>query len=165
MSNQPPRRPRPAPAGAGRNAPRPPGRNGTAPSTAKQRADANHEILFQTYFKSVNPRRTYAAQVKRATNKNQYLVLTEGKRDDKTDEVRLTRLFLYSEDFAEFFRLMKSVAEFIKANPVPDAVKQRREQFWAKGGPDATKNGSPNGATRRPPAPRAARPSEVATAH
>src|SRR4051794_21557514 len=102
MSTQPPRRPRPAPA---RNAPHPPGPNGTAPpgGRAKQRTDANHEILFQTYFKSANPRRTYAAQVKRATNKNHYLVLTEGKRDDKTQELRLTRLFLYSEDFAEFF--------------------------------------------------------------
>ena len=141
MPTQPPRRNRPAPAaGAARNAPRSPRSNGSAP---KPRADANHEILFQTYFKSQNPRRTYAAQVKRATNKNHYLVLTEGKRDDKTDELRLTRLFLYSEDFPEFFRLMKSVAEFIKANPMPDALKQRREQFWAKGGPDAArKNGN-----------------------
>lgn len=150
MSDRFPRRTRrPAPAHSG---PRPGSTNGNAP--AAKRHDADHEILFQTYFKSVNPRRTYAAQVKRAANQNQYLVLTEGKRDDKTDELRLARLFLYSEDFAEFFRLMKAVAEFIKAHPVPDEVKQRREKFWAKGGPDAKKD---NGA-RRAPAPAAARP-------
>ena len=43
------------------------------------------KILFQQFFKSVGPR-TYAAQVKQAANGNHFLVLTEGKRDDKTNE-------------------------------------------------------------------------------
>src|SRR3954453_11712199 len=85
------------------------------PAGAKP-ADAEHEILFQQYFKSVGPR-TYAAQVKRAPNGNHYIILTEGKRDEKTDEVRKTRLFAYSEDFVEFFRLMKGLSEFVKAHP------------------------------------------------
>jgi hypothetical protein len=53
------------------------------------------KILFQRYFKSVGPR-TYAAQVKQAGNGNHFLVLTEGKRDDSSGEVRKTRLFIFS---------------------------------------------------------------------
>lgn len=90
-----------------------------------------HEILFQQYFKSIGPR-TYAAQVKRANNGNHYLVLTEGKRDESTGEVRKTRLFVFSEDFVEFFKLLQSTAQFIKGNPVPDEVKKKRDRFWAK---------------------------------
>src|SRR5688572_10098662 len=80
------------------------------------RAPKEHEILFQKFFRSVGPR-TYAAQVKRATNGNHYLVLTEGKRDEKTGDVRKCRVFVYSEDFVELFRLIKAAAEFIKDNP------------------------------------------------
>jgi len=60
------------------------------------------KIIHQTFFKSVGPR-TYASQVKELGNGNQLLVLTEGKRDDTTGEVRKTRLFVYAEDFAAFF--------------------------------------------------------------
>ena len=94
---------------------------------------AEHEILFQQYFKSVGPR-TYAAQVKRATNGNHYLVLTEGKRDESTGEVRKTKLFVYSEDFVEFFKMLQATAQFIRANPVPDEVKKKRDRYWAKQG-------------------------------
>lgn len=89
------------------------------------------KILFQQFFKSVGPR-TYAAQVKEANNGNHFLVLTEGKRDDATGEVRKTRLFVFSEDFAEFFDLLEQTARFIKAHPVPEEVEQRRRRFWAK---------------------------------
>lgn len=102
---------------------------------------ADHEILFQNYFKSVGPR-TYAAQVKKAGNGNHYLVLTEGKRDEKTNEIRKTKLFIYSEDFVEFFKMLKGAAEFIKANPLPDAVRKKREAFWAKN-PDAGHSQTP----------------------
>ncbi len=124
---------------------------------------ADHEILFQNYFKSVGPR-TYATQVKKAGNGNHYLVMTEGKRDEKTNEVRKTRLFIYSEDFVEFFKMLKGAAEFIKANPVPDDVRRKREKFWAKnpdaGQPKASPNAGPGkpGATpteRQRPAPEA----------
>lgn len=89
------------------------------------------KILFQSYFKSVGPR-TYAAQVKEAGNGNHFLVLTEGKRDAGSDDLRKTRLFIFSEDFVHFFKLLKDTAEFIKANPIPAKVKQQRDRFWSK---------------------------------
>ena len=79
----------------------------------------------------------YAAQVKRAGNGNHFLVLTEGKRDEKTDEVRKTRLFIFSEDFVEFFRMLHETAKFIREHPVPEEIKRKRDKYWQK------KNGSP----------------------
>ncbi len=89
------------------------------------------KILFQKYFKSVGPR-TYAAQLKQATNLNHFLVLTEGKRDEATGEVRKTRIFVFSEDFVPFFRMLHETAQFMKANPVPEEVRKRRERYWSK---------------------------------
>ena len=108
----------------------------TATATASPRAAGpsqkpDHEILFQKYFKSVGPR-TYAAQLKRANNGNEYLVLTEGKREDKTGDVRKTRVFVYSEDFVAFFRMLHETAQYIREHPVSDDVRQRRERHWAK---------------------------------
>jgi hypothetical protein len=133
--------------------PRPPRRFGApgtkGPAGVKAPADkAEHEILFQTYFKSVGPR-TYAAQVKKANNGNHYLVLTEGKRDEATGEVRKARLFVYSEDFVAFFGMLQDSARFIKANPLPEEVKQKRDKFWAKKASD--RNAAPAAST----APRA----------
>jgi hypothetical protein len=91
----------------------------------------DHPILFQKFFKSQGPR-TYAAQIKEAKNGNHYLVLTEGKRDKDTGEVRKTRLFLYSEDFPEFFRMLHETAHWIKANPLSEEVKNKRARFWSK---------------------------------
>jgi hypothetical protein len=125
---------------------RPAGGNGLAarPATAGRgdksevgrgpRETVNHDILFQKFFKSVGPR-TYAAQVKRARNGNHYLVLTDGHRDDKTGELRKSRVFVYSEDFIEFFRLVKAAAEFIKEHPVPDEVRRRQAERWARQAP------------------------------
>ena len=89
------------------------------------------KILFQKFFKSVGPR-TYVAQVKETANGNHFLVLTEGKRDEKTNELRKSRLFLYSEDFVEFFKMMHETATYIKANPISAAVKAKRDKVWAK---------------------------------
>jgi hypothetical protein len=89
------------------------------------------KIIHQTFFKSVGPR-TYASQVKELGNGNQLLVLTEGKRDDASGEVRKTRLFIYAEDFAAFFKMLKESAGFIAAHPLPEAVRKKRQQFWAK---------------------------------
>ena len=104
----------------------------TAAGRASSAPTAEHEILFQQYFKSVNPQKTYAVQLKRAGNGNHYLVLTEGKRDDTSGEVRKTRVFVYSEDFKEYFKMLQAAAVFIRANPVPDEVKKRRDRFWAR---------------------------------
>ena len=96
---------------------------------AKLKPDS--EILFQTYFKSVGPR-TYAAQVKKAGNGNHFIVLTEGKRDEGKDEIRKTRLYVFSEDFPEFFKMLHNLATFVRQNPVPEEIKQKRARFWAK---------------------------------
>ena len=104
-----------------------------APQKAAQTAapKPEPEILFQRYFKSVGPR-TYAAQIKKAANGNHFIVLTEGKRDDKSDQVRKTRLLVFSEDFVAFFKMLHETAQFIRENPVSEEVRQRRERFWAK---------------------------------
>ena len=89
------------------------------------------KILFQTYFKSVGPR-TYAAQLKEAKNGNHVLVITEGRRDSKTGDVRKIKLLVWSEDFVQFFQLLRDTATFIKSNPVPESVRRRQEKRWAK---------------------------------
>ena len=91
------------------------------------------KILFQKFFKSVGPR-TYAAQLKEAGNGNHFLVLTEGKRDDKTGEVRKTRLFVFSEDFGEFFGLIDELGKFARENPVSPEVAAKQQKFWKKKG-------------------------------
>jgi Protein of unknown function (DUF3276) len=88
-------------------------------------------VLFQKHFKSVGPR-TYAAQVKELANGNHLLVLIEGKRDPKTDEVRKTRLFVFGEDFPAFFRMLHETAAFLRANPLSEEVRRRREKFWSR---------------------------------
>jgi hypothetical protein len=101
------------------------------PQPRSSGAKPEAEILFQKYFKSIGPR-TYAAQLKQAGNGNHFLVFTEGKRDDKTGDIRKTKLFVFSEDFGEFFRMLHETARFIRENPVPDEVKKKRERYWAK---------------------------------
>ncbi len=103
--------------------------NGALAASAADKPEP--EILFQKYFKSVGPR-TYAAQLKRAANGNQFLVLTEGKRDEKSDDVRKTRLFVWSEDFVAFFRMLHETAKYIRENPLPEEIRQKREKYWAK---------------------------------
>lgn len=101
------------------------------PATFKPKGEET--ILFQTFFKSVGPR-TYAAQVKRAGNGNHALVLTEGKRDPDTGEVKKHKLYLWSEDFPAFFKMLQETVGWIKANPVPEEVKARRDRFWKREG-------------------------------
>jgi hypothetical protein len=114
----------------------------TAPAQASSRAPGNRfgnksgpkpepKTLFQKYFKSVGPR-TYAAQVKEAGNGNHFIVLTEGKRDEKTGEVRKTRLFVFSEDFDAFRDLLRDTFKFVSEHPVSAEVKAKRDKFWRK---------------------------------
>jgi hypothetical protein len=127
----PPRSVRPPANAAAVVAPSARGASGASGPAGKAGAKPEPKILFQKFFKSVGPR-TYAAQVKEAGNGNHFLVLTEGKRDENAPEVRKTRLFVFGEDFTEFFRMLHETAQFIKANPVPDEVRARRKRFWAK---------------------------------
>lgn len=122
------------PAATTRPRPKSPAPTGSPAGVKSANSDSpkpEAEILFQKYFKSVGPR-TYAAQVKKAGNGNHFLVLTEGRRDDSTDQIRKTRLFVFSEDFGEFFRMLHETAKFIRENPVPDEIRRKREKFWAK---------------------------------
>src|SRR3954466_206587 len=98
-----------------------------AKSTDKQEA----KILFQKFFKSIGPR-TYAAQIKEAANGNHYLVLIEGKRDESSGELKKSKVFVFSEDFGLFFRMLHETAQYLKAHPVPEEVKLRRQRYWAK---------------------------------
>src|SRR4051812_37266166 len=153
----PPRNNPPRSNGVGnpRSNPRPP-----HPGTRSQ-DKSDHEILFQQFFKSVGPR-TYAAQVKQANNGNHYLVLTEGKRDEKTGDLRKSCLYVYSEDFVAFFQLVKETSLFIKANPLPPEVKAKRNRFWSKqdkGGPRTSHQPKPSLHAPLPAVPIAPAPS------
>jgi hypothetical protein len=105
------------------------GSNGRVAAPANGKPEP--KIIFQKFFHSVGPR-TYASQVKELANGNHLLVLTEGKRDEETGEVHKTRVFIYGEDFSAFFRLLNDTATFIRANPVPQEVRDRRAKFWAR---------------------------------
>jgi hypothetical protein len=107
------------------------GANGRTTPAPTSNGKPESKILFQKFFHSVGPR-TYASQVKELANGNHLLVLTEGKRDEETGEVRKTRVFVYGEDFSAFFRLLNDTATFIRANPVPQEVRDRRAKFWAR---------------------------------
>src|SRR3954468_24939270 len=89
------------------------------------------KTLFQKYFKPGGPR-TYAARGKEAVNGNHFIVLTEGRRDEKTDEVKKLRLFVFSEDFDQFRDLLRDTFKFIADHPVPVDVRKKREAFWKK---------------------------------
>jgi hypothetical protein len=99
--------------------------------TFKKGPPPEAEILFQKFFKSVGPR-TYAAQVKKAGNGNHFIVLTEGKRDEKTNEVKKTKLFIFSEDFDAMRDLLRDTFAFIKEHPVPADVRAKRAMHWKK---------------------------------
>ncbi|HYO09861.1 MAG TPA: DUF3276 family protein, partial [Tepidisphaeraceae bacterium] len=91
----------------------------------------DHKILFQKYFKSISPR-NYSVHLKECNNGNHYLVLTETKRDAETGEVKKSKLFIYSEDFSQYFRMLHETAQFIKAHPVAEEIKLKRQRYWAK---------------------------------
>lgn len=88
-------------------------------------------ILFQQWFRSIGPR-IYAAQIKRAGNGNQYLVLTESKRDEGTSEPRKTRIFVYGEDFGAFFSMLRELANWMKEHPLDAEFLARRKAFWSR---------------------------------
>jgi hypothetical protein len=100
-------------------------------SFASSKPKAEPKIIHQTFFRSVGPR-TYAAQVKEIANGNHLLVLTEGKRDEQTNEVRKSRLFVYAEDFPELFKMLDDARAFIYAHPVSKAAQARRQKFWER---------------------------------
>ncbi len=69
--------------------------------------------------------------MKKATNDNHYLVLTEGRRDKQSGEVRKLRLNIFSEDFDAFFDLLRQAEAFVKAHPLSPEFMRKRKQFWS----------------------------------
>jgi hypothetical protein len=121
------------------------GAAGSSPRSKSQATSGGEKkpdpIVFQQWFKSVGPR-TYAAQMKQAKNGNYYLVLTEGKRDPKTNELIKHSLYLFSEDFRAFLDLMRATAQWITDNPLPAEVKAKRDAHWKKIAEENAKSGS-----------------------
>ena len=122
----------------------------SAPSKGPGLPDEEQKILFQKFFKSVGPR-TYAAQIKEAKNGNYFIVLTEGKRDKETGEIRKTKLLIFSEDFREFFKLLGDTAAFLREHPVPAEIRAKRERFWAKQNGQSKSPAPSNGREVKPP--------------
>jgi hypothetical protein len=102
------------------------------------------KLLHQLYFKSVGPR-TYAVQLKECANGNHMLLISEGKREENGD-LRMTRLCVFSEDFPDFFKMLRESEAYIGAHPVPEAVRNRRRDFWAKQAAPKTQNNLQSGA-------------------
>lgn len=128
-----------------------PSRNGTAAasrrssgSAASAAAAKEPKVLFQKYFKSIGTR-TYGAHVKENDKGNQFLVLTESKRDPSSGETKKSKVFIYSEDFAQYFRMLHETAQFIKSHPVSEEVKLKRQRYWAR------KEAEQAAASRMPP--------------
>lgn len=110
------------------------------PDAAPANGKPEQKVLFQKFFKSVGPR-TYAAQIKELSNGNHLLVLTEAKKDAQTGDVRKNKLFVFGEDLSAFFRLLHETATFIRANPLPEEIRKRREKYWTKKNREARNNG------------------------
>jgi hypothetical protein len=115
-----------------------PSRNGTPAASSRSSAAAaaaaaakEPKILFQKYFKSIGTR-AYAAHLKENEKGNQFLVLTESKRDPSSGETKKTKVFIYSEDFAQYFRMLHETAQFIKAHPISEEMKLKRQRYWAR---------------------------------
>ena len=66
-----------------------------------------------------------------AANGNHFLVLIEGKRDEASGEVKKSKIFVFSEDFGMFFRMLHETAQFIKAHPVLAYIARvGKEVYW-----------------------------------
>ena len=98
-------------------------------SARKSDEKPERKILFQTYFKSVGTR-TYAAQVKAAGTGNHFILLTEGRRDKQTGELRKTSVIVFSEDFDAFAKMIGDTMQFVRAHPVPPEVAQKQAKHW-----------------------------------
>src|SRR5436305_300041 len=110
----------------------------------KSGARPEPRILYQTYFKSVGAR-TYAAQVKEASNGNHFITLTEGRRDEKTGELRKSYVLVFSEDFEQFFKLIADTNKFVREHPVSKEVADRQARMWERKRKEAADAGKSSG--------------------
>lgn len=75
-------------------------------------------ILFQTYYKA-GERRTYVAQVRKASNGMPFLTLIQGNRDPKTDEVRKFKLLVFNQDVEGFLKILDEAGAYLREHPAP----------------------------------------------
>jgi hypothetical protein len=97
--------------------------DGGAGREQRQSDRPEQKILFQKFFKA-GQNRTYAAQVKETSGGQPFLVITDGRRD-KEGELRKSYVYVFSENFAEFFRMLQETAQYIKAHPAPPQPERR----------------------------------------
>lgn len=70
-------------------------------------------VVFQKQFKSGS--RTYASQIKIASNGKRYLALTEGVRDPQTQELKKHVVRVLEDDLKEFFSMMQETVVYLRA--------------------------------------------------
>lgn len=70
-------------------------------------------VVFQKYFKSGN--KTYASQVKLASNGRKYLVITEGVRDPETHDVKKHYIRVFDQDLKEFFAMLQETVLYLRS--------------------------------------------------
>lgn len=109
-------------------------------------------VVFQKYFKSGG--RTYASQVKIASNSKRYLVLTEGVRDSETQEVKKHIIRVFESDLKEFFAMLQETVLYLRSTKDPGS--SIAGVIAAK--PSTPAQAAPVKASRPPVAPNPARP-------
>ena len=93
----------------------PPGsKNGGASTDAN---GGERPVVFQQYFKNGN--RTYASQVKVSQTGRKYLVLTEGHRDSKTQELKKHTIYVFDQDLKQFFALLQETVLYLRSAKEP----------------------------------------------
>ena len=155
------RAPAPAPAApaSATAAPAPP----DARSDEKGRRRAPN--LFQKFFKSTNPN-AYAAQIKRSTNGNHYLVLTEGSATSPPAKSARPACSSSAKTLGTCSPCSRRRRSSSARTPSPKKSSKSRQRFWAKksnepdcGAHAAPRPAPPGAPRRRPAAERQALPS------
>lgn len=96
----------------------PMGNNNGDTETANTSQD--RPVVFQKYFKSGG--RTYASQIKLASNGKKYLVLTEGVRDPQTQEVKKHILRVFESDLKAFFAMLQETVLYLRSTKDPGST-------------------------------------------
>jgi Protein of unknown function (DUF3276) len=130
----------------------PQGSNGKTPSG---NGGLERPVIFQKYFKSGS--RTYASQIKIASNGKKYLVLTEGVRDGETQEVKKHILRVFEQDFKDFFAMLQETVVFLRTS------KDMPATDGAKAATPAGRTAAQATAARKTPVPVAKTPPVAAT--
>ena len=77
------------------------------------RNNQERPVLYQKHFKSGS--RTYATQIKVATNGKRYLVLAENVRDDATQEIKKHQIHVFDRDLKEYFAMLQETVLFLRS--------------------------------------------------